>query len=104
MVHALVRKILNVTALLGESSHRLDGRRLVIIGAHVQALNAQPLLNGEQLHPGKVALLLGSRLFNGPLELTARHKIRHANGRDPVEVLLAHVVHAKYTVLPPKSF
>lgn len=103
VMEALVGEILDIALLLGEIAHGFDGRRLAVIRPDMQALNAQSLLNIEQLHHREIPLLLGGGLRDGPFKLLARHELGHADGGYPVEVLLARIIHAQNAVLPPKT-
>lgn len=50
VMEALFAEILDITLLLSERAHRLDGNRLVIIRPDMQALDAKSFLYSEQLH------------------------------------------------------
>ena len=63
-------------ALLGrECAHGVYSRRLVVVRPGVHALNAQALVNPQQLDCREVQFLFGGSLRNGPVEVIASDEI-----------------------------
>ena len=94
MVVALVGDVERVALGLHVGVHGLNRRGLVVVWAHVHALHAETLVIRKELHLAKVVPLLGGCLALRPLHLVWPREVGQTDEGDPVEVLLAGVVHA----------
>lgn len=86
-------EILRIAPGFGAFFHGGHSGGLIVIGADMHALDAQPLLPGEKLHLGEVPLLFLSSFPDGPVENIMGHKLRQANERDPLKIPLAGIVY-----------
>lgn len=103
MMESVFTKVRCVSVRFGIFRHSSYRGRLVIVGADVHTLNAQTFLLGEELHQGAVQLLFAGCLLYSPVKLSFGYEVWQTDHRDPAEVLLAGVVHATDTFLPPQT-
>ena len=97
-------KIRLVTLGLGVFRHRGHGGGLVVVGADVHALDAQPFLPRKELYLGEVLLFLFRSFSDGPVKDLFRHKLWQADEGDPLEIFLTGIVHPMNALLPPQAF
>ena len=72
--------------------HGVYGRRFVVVGPGVHALDAETLVNFKQLDGRKVQFLFGRGFSDGPVKVISGDEIGQADARDKVEIVLAYII------------
>ena len=103
MVAAVFALVQDIPLFLRTALHGPDGLPLPVVGTQVHALDAQPVLIGEELHSGAVQPLLPFRLLDGPVERLPGDKLGQADHGDPVEPLLVGKVDGSAPLHPPQA-
>ena len=70
----------------------------------MHALHAKPLVVGKNFYLREILFFLCRGLPDCPIKISLCHKIRQSDDGNPVEIGLAGIVNAFYSVLPPESF
>lgn len=84
--------------------HGAYGRRFVVVGPSVHALNAEALVNFKQLDGRKVKFLFGRGFRDCPVKVISGDEIGQANARDKAEIVLAYIIDvAARGVLSPET-
>ena len=84
--------------------HSVYGRRFVVVGPGVHALNAETLVNFKQFDGGKVQFLFGRGFRDGPIKVILSDEIGQTDTRDIVEIVFVRIIDAATGgVLPPET-
>ena len=91
MVQPGLCEVRGIALFLQICLHQGDGPRLVVKGAQVHRLHAQPLLHGEEAGAGTVQLFLPSCSFDRPVKVLPAHEVRQPDDGYPAEGVLVPI-------------